>query len=32
MGSPKECVSIATRWDIIPRIAPSPNWGMGVPR
>jgi len=28
--SPKECVSIAMKWDIIPKIAPNPNWGMGI--
>jgi hypothetical protein len=32
MGSPKEHVSIATRWNTILRIAPSLNWATGVPR
>jgi hypothetical protein len=32
VGSPKECVSIAMKWGITPKIAPNPNWGMGVPR
>jgi hypothetical protein len=32
MGSPKECVSIAMKWDIIPKIAPNPNLKMGVLR
>jgi hypothetical protein len=32
VGSSKECVSIAMRWGIIPKIAPNPNRGMGVPR
>jgi hypothetical protein len=31
-GKPEEHVSIATRWDIIPRIARSPNYDMGVPK
>jgi len=31
-GSPKERVSIATKWGITPKIAPNPNRGMGVPR
>jgi hypothetical protein len=29
MGSLKERVSIAMKWDIIPRIAPNLNWVMG---
>jgi hypothetical protein len=32
MGSPKECVSIAMKWDIIAKIPPNPNWGMGALR
>jgi hypothetical protein len=32
MGSPKEHVSIAMKWDITPKIAPNPNQGMGVIR
>jgi hypothetical protein len=32
VGSPKEHVSIVMKWDIIPKIAPNPNWGMGVLR
>jgi len=28
--NPKEHVSIATKWGIIPKIAPSPKPGMGV--
>jgi len=28
----KECVSIAMKWGITPRIAPNPNWGMGLLR
>jgi hypothetical protein len=32
MGSPKEHVSIAMKWDIIPKISPNPNWGMGALR
>jgi hypothetical protein len=32
VGSPKKCVSIAMKWSITPKIAPNPNWGMGVPR
>jgi hypothetical protein len=32
VGSPKECVSITMKWDITPKIAPNPNWGMGVVR
>jgi len=31
-GSPKEHVSITMKWDIIPKIAPNPNWTMGVLR
>jgi hypothetical protein len=30
VGNQKERVSIARKWDIIPRIAPNPNWGMGL--
>jgi hypothetical protein len=30
VGSPKEHVSIATKWDITPKIALNPNQGMGV--
>jgi hypothetical protein len=29
VGSPKERVSIAMKWGIIPKIAPNPNQGMG---
>jgi hypothetical protein len=29
MGRTKEHVSIATKWGIIPKIAPNPNRGMG---
>jgi hypothetical protein len=29
-GSPKECVSIAMKWDNIPKITPNPNRAMGV--
>jgi len=29
-GSPKECVSIAMKWNITPKIALNPNWGMGA--
>jgi hypothetical protein len=29
MGSPKEHVSIAMKWDIIPKIAPKPKPGNG---
>jgi hypothetical protein len=32
MGSPKDCVSILMKWDIIPKIAPNPNWAIGVIR
>jgi hypothetical protein len=32
VGSPKECVLIAMKWGIIPKIAPNPNRGMGVVR
>jgi hypothetical protein len=32
VGSLKECVSIAMKWGITPKIAPNPNRGMGVPR
>jgi hypothetical protein len=32
MGNQKEHVSIATKWDIIPKIAPNLNSGMGVQR
>jgi hypothetical protein len=32
VGSPRECVSIAMKWAIIPNIAPNPNQGMGVLR
>jgi len=32
MGNPKEHVSIAMKWGIIPRIAPNPNRGMGLLR
>jgi hypothetical protein len=32
MGSPKECVSIAMKWDITPKIAPNLNPKMGVLR
>jgi hypothetical protein len=32
VGNPKEPVSIATKWGITPRIAPNPNWGMGLLR
>ncbi len=32
MGSPKEHVSIAMKWDITPKIALNPNRGMGVLR
>jgi hypothetical protein len=28
LGSPKECVSITMKWDIIPKITPNPNRGM----
>jgi hypothetical protein len=28
VGSPKEHVSIAMKWDITPNIAPNPNQGM----
>jgi hypothetical protein len=28
MGSPKECVSIAMKWDIISKVTPNPNSGM----
>jgi hypothetical protein len=30
MGSPKERVSIATKWDITPKIVPNLNRGMGA--
>jgi hypothetical protein len=30
VGSPKERVSIAMKWDITAKIAPNPNWAMGV--
>jgi len=30
MGSPKERVSTAMKWDITPNIAPNPNWGNEV--
>jgi len=32
VGNPKECVSIAMKWGIIPNIAPNPNQGMGILR
>jgi hypothetical protein len=32
MGSPKEHVSIAMKWDITPKIAPNPKRGMGILR
>jgi hypothetical protein len=32
VGSPKEHVLIAMKWDIIPKIAPNPNQAMGVIR
>jgi len=32
VGNPKEHVSIAMKWDITPRIALNPNWGMGLLR
>jgi hypothetical protein len=32
VGSSKECVSIAMKWGITPKIALNPNRGMGVPR
>jgi hypothetical protein len=32
MGSPKECVAIAMKWDITSNIAPNPNRGMGALR
>jgi hypothetical protein len=32
VGSPKECVSIAMKWGIIPKIALNPNWGIGALR
>jgi hypothetical protein len=31
-ANPRELVSIAMKWDITPKIAPNPNWGMGVLR
>jgi hypothetical protein len=30
--NPREHVSIATKWDITPKIAPSPNPGLGALR
>jgi len=30
VGSPKERVSTVMKWGITPKIAPNPNWGMGV--
>jgi hypothetical protein len=32
VGSPKEHVSTLTKWGITPKIAPSPNRGMGALR
>jgi hypothetical protein len=32
VGSPKERVLIVRKCGIIPKIAPNPNQGMGVPR
>jgi hypothetical protein len=32
VGSPKDHASIAMKWGITPKIAPSPNRGMGVLR
>jgi hypothetical protein len=32
VGSPKEHVLIAMKWDITPKIAPNPNQAMGVLR
>ncbi len=32
MGNLREHVSIAMKWAITPRIAPNPNWGMGLLR
>jgi len=32
VGNLKECVSIAMKWGITPKIAPNPNRGMGVLR
>jgi hypothetical protein len=28
VGSPKERVLIAMKWDITPKIGPNPNWEM----
>jgi hypothetical protein len=30
VGSPKENVAIAMKWDITSKIAPNPNQGMGA--
>jgi hypothetical protein len=32
IGSPRERVSIAMKWDITPKIAPNSNLEMGAPR
>jgi hypothetical protein len=32
VGNPREHVSIAMKWEITPKIAPNPNWGMGALR
>jgi hypothetical protein len=32
VGSPKEHASTTMYWGITPKIAPNPNWGMGVLR
>jgi hypothetical protein len=32
VGNPKECVSIAMKWGITPRIAPNLNRGVGLLR
>jgi hypothetical protein len=32
VGNLREHVSIVMKWAIIPRIAPNPNWGMGLLR